>query len=310
MTVFCAAIYKHTSITRNGVFPCCRADASLFEFDGNLDQVLAHPAYVELRQQMMQGVHLPACSKCLKEEQAGQKSWRLKHNERHGTDCSVELRDVEIAFDNICNLRCVGCNPLWSSEWAKHETPTARPKDVVFSTPTLKGGRGVQWIKFLGGEPLMTRRHIDFLQSADRERLNVKYVTNGTHPLTKQCIDLLQECASVEFNVSIDGFGELNERIRPGRNAEWWRVEQFVDRLQTLGWKTAIQTVVHRLNIWHLKPLEKWIHDRNLEWDVRILHNPQHLSILECDAREALSEHLDGLTHPSKLTLQRFLQEN
>lgn len=310
MTVFCAAIYKHTSITRNAVFPCCRTGDSLFKFDGKLDQVLDNPAYVELRQQMEQGNLLPQCAKCLKDEQAGRKSWRLQHNERWGRDTTVELKDIEIAFDNICNLHCVGCDPLWSSEWGKQLNPDKSRKEVTFSSPEFQVPDTVRRVKFLGGEPLMTRRHEQFLEMADRKQLAVQYVTNGTHTLSDRCIELLHECREVQFNVSIDAWGELNEQIRPGRNAEWWRVEQFVDRLQTMTWKTVIQTVVHRLNVWHLKPLESWILSRNLDWDVRVLHEPQSLSILLCDTRDQLIAHLDQLTHPSKLYIQTYLKEN
>ena len=310
MSVFCAAIYKHTSITRNGVYPCCRTGDALFDFDGDLTSVLHRQEYTHLREQMEQGNLLPQCNKCLKDEQAGRKSWRLQHNERWGRDTAVDLKDVEIAFDNICNLHCVGCDPSWSSEWGKQINPHLSRKDVTFSTPQTQVPDSVKRVKFLGGEPLMTRRHEQFLEAAPRQQLAVQYVTNGTHQLTDKTIQLLQECASVQFNVSIDGWGELNEQIRPGRNGEWWRVEQFVDSILALEYKLVVQTVVHRLNCWHLNALETWIEDRNLEWDIRVLHEPSHLSILHTVDKKQLIQHLDTLNHSSKQYIQSILLNN
>ena len=56
--------------------------------------------------------------------------------------------------------------------------------------------------------------------------------------------------------------------------------------------------------------ISNWIEDRNLEWDIRVLHEPSHLSILHTVDKKQLIQHLDTLNHSSKQYIQSILLNN
>lgn len=308
MSVWCAAIYKHTSITKNGVFPCCRSDEKICDFDGNLNDILNHPRYKKIRTQMENGIRINGCEKCIIEEECGKKSWRQVYNERNGTNNTVELKDLEIAFDNICNLACHACSVDWSSQWGKILNPDKSLKEFIWNTPTITNISKINYVKFLGGEPLINRRHRDFLKSIDDlSNLHVQYVTNGTQKLKKEDHILFSKCASVSFNVSIDGFGKLNEKVRPGRNNQWSLIENFINEIQKYEYNLTVQTLLHQQNFYGILDLYNWVKKINANWDIRVCHNPKHLALnnLSLDNKKNLIKMLEKI--PNSQWIINFL---
>ena len=185
----CAAFWKHTNIRGdNRVFPCCRYKAPVTTFKGSLEDVLQSEEYVKLRNTDVST--LWECSKCMYEEKNGKESLRQRMNKEYDTD-TVGLEYLEIGFDNICNLTCDGCWSEFSSAWAKKETGVAKytSVDEIETVPDT-----VKKVLFLGGEPLMTKRHQQFLEKINNpKQVEVIYNTNGTFLLKDDVIELLEK---------------------------------------------------------------------------------------------------------------------
>ena len=280
---FCSAFWNHTNIRGgNRVFPCCRYKTSVQTFDGDLEKVLHSKEYESLRSDSLNGIRNSNCEKCYYEESLNKKSTRQWFNENYQGN-SVELKYLEVGFDNICNLACDGCWEEWSSSWWVKKNPEGKVVEGILSTSDFVNiPETIEKIVFLGGEPLITNRHRKFLQSfSDLSHLTVEYFTNGMFDLTQEDHKLLRKCKSVKFTVSVDGYRELNEKVRTG--SEWNKVEQFITNLE---YEKVVHTTIHRNN-WHgLSEIYNWISINKYTWTTNVLTYPKHLDIINLDDSE------------------------
>jgi len=290
----CSAFWKHTNIRGdNRIFPCCRFKEPVATFNGNISEILQSPEYEKLRNTDVST--LWQCKKCMHEENNGRKSLRQEFNEQYDTD-TVGLEFLEIGFDNICNLTCDGCWSEFSSAWAKKETGIAKytSVDEIEEVPdTLKK------VLFLGGEPLMTNRHESFLRRISQpERVEVIYNTNGTFILKDNIVDLLEKFKNVTFILSIDAYGELNDKVRSG--SKWQDIINFITQIKQLGFALEVNSVLH-LNNWHgIVDLEKFIKGIEVEWTVNVLTYPQHLDIANYKDKNEIVDLIKQTSIPNK----------
>lgn len=288
----CAAFWKHINIRGdNRIFPCCRFKAPIETFNGNMSDVLHSPQYERLRNSDVST--LWQCRKCMHEEANGKKSLRQEFNEKYDTD-TVELKFLEIGFDNICNLTCDGCNGEFSSAWTKKETGklTYTEIDEITEVPDT-----IEKVLFLGGEPLMTNRHERFLKLIkDPSKVSVIYNTNGTFLISE--IGLLKQFNHVKFILSIDGYKDLNDKVRSGSN--WRDVTRFIEQIQILGFDLEVNTVLH-LNNWHgMKELEEYIKTLDVTWTVNVLTYPKHLDIANHRHKKMIIDYIKQTNIPNK----------
>jgi len=294
----CSAFWKHTNVRGdNRVFPCCRFKKPVDTFKGSLEDILISDVYEELRNTDVS--KMPECAKCMYEEHKGRKSLRQKFNEAYDTD-TVGLEYLEIGFDNICNLTCDGCWGEFSSAWSKKLNPDA-PKslhytsiDEITSVPDT-----IKKVVFLGGEPLMTSRHEKFLNLVkDPSKVEITYNTNATFMLSEQLISLLKQFKNVHFIVSIDGYKELNEKVRSG--TKWIDVLNFIEQVKDNNFSMSINSVLH-LNNWHGMPeLESFVKTLNVDWELNILTYPLHLDVKNYSDKEEVKTIINATNIPNK----------
>lgn len=287
---FCSAFWKHTNIrSDNRIYPCCRFKYPVAKFDGDVDKILHLPEYEELRRKSMAGEKIPGCAKCYMEESIGKKvepnyikagaSTRKEFNEIYKAD-EVKLEYLEVGFDNICNLMCVMCSGEWSNRWANFENPDVIPKLNIKDTDEFVNiPDTITHVEFLGGEPLMTNRHITFLEKIKNPTdVTIVYNTNATFMLSDNLINLLREFKDVFFYVSIDAYGELNDKVREGSN--WTDIEKFISQLQELDFNFQIHSVIHTENYHKLNELEDWIFTNDYNWRAMACTYPTELDIV------------------------------
>lgn len=270
----CAAFWNHANL-RNGdrIFACCRFKTPVQMFDGDLKTVLFSKEYDKLRQTNVED--LTQCQKCMHEESKGKESLRQRFNKTYGMD-KIELKYFEVGFDNICDLACDGCWEEWSHTWAlKKSIPI---KDAIRNTSEITSiPDTIEKIVFLGGEPLMTNRHQKFLQLFSRLKdISVEYNTNGMHTIDDKTHHLLSQCKDVKIIVSIDGYGQLNNKVRS--NSDWNTVSNFALEAKK-RYNLEIHTTIHKNN-WHgLPDLKNWININQFTWTTNLLTFPEELDI-------------------------------
>jgi sulfatase maturation enzyme AslB (radical SAM superfamily) len=298
----CAAFWHHTNIRNdNNIFPCCRFKTPIQKFDGDVINILNSAEYKALRKN--EGI-IEGCAKCYHEESLGKKSLRQTFNEEYDTE-TVKLEFLEVGLDNICNLTCDGCWDDFSSSWAKKNKSTI----IVKSSTDIKVlPNTINKLLFLGGEPLMSTRHVKILKIANRTDLDVTYNTNGTFLLDTETIELLNECKHVKFILSIDGYGELNDLVRTG--SSWNDIVEFINQIKNLGFELVIHTVIHKNN-WHGIPeLSKFIDRCNLPWTTNVLTYPKHLDIVNIENKLLVEQTLSTIEFPNKEYTLKHLKCN
>jgi len=249
--------------------------------------VVQHPSALhnspqkrKVRSKMMKGRFPKECDYCWKIEKSGGTSDRVfkssadwawpSFNERAkwtpALDSQVAPTYLEVAFDNICNLKCAYCSPVYSSSW-EHEIrqlgayPTRfrynnlslfrlqkRDKLVAEEHKLFKeafwtwwpelGGK-LQHLRVTGGEPLLaadTWKLLDRLKNEHHPQLIFSINSNLSvpEPLVQR---LSQSLTAIEDRVekiivfaSIDSIGKQSEYIRFGLNEQlfWKNIETLL----------------------------------------------------------------------------------
>lgn len=305
----CAAFYNHFNIRGgNRVFPCCRFKKSVKTFNGDLFSILNSEEYKTLRAES-ETTRLPECGKCWHEEDLGKKSLRQWFNENYSTD-RPQLKYLEIGFDNICNLTCDGCWEEWSHSWWSKKNPESPIKMGITDTEEIEFVPStIEKVVFLGGEPLMTNRHRQFLEKFESlENLTVEYFTNGMFALKAEDHKLLEQCKAVKFTVSVDGFGKLNESVRSG--SDWKTVAKNTKKLSS-KYNVTVHSVIHKNN-WHgILDLFKWTDQNSYNWTTNILTFPPTLDIstLDNESKDKIIKICNSYDIPNKEYIKSHLQE-
>ena len=304
----CSVFWKHINIRGdNRIVPCCRFKKPVATYTGDLDHLLTSKTFQDLRNTDVST--MPECAKCMYEEDNGITSFRQKFNQQLDT-ATVGLEYLEIGFDNICNLTCDGCYPEFSSAWSKKLNPHAHKSTHYTSINEITAiPDTVNKIMFLGGEPLMTSRHKKVLEMiADPSKVKISYNTNATFLLDNDLINILKQFKHVHFIVSIDGYKELNEKVRTG--TKWSDVEAFIKQIQENGFEMSVNSVIH-LNNWQGMPdLERFVETLDLTaphygtglapWYVNILTYPLHLDIRNAKNKQEIVDVIAKTDIPNK----------
>ena len=181
-----------------------------------------------IRKTMLDGNHDSGCQ-CPAEEAAGLPSMRQDALAKFGVQPFGQLKTVEIFFDNVCNLKCRMCSSTHSHLWYEEEkelygvtyNPTKYTKSNLSNEIDVTE---LQEIKIYGGEPLQSQDAETFfkrlLDEAIVENLTIEMSTNATLIPQKHTLEVFKRCKNLKVNLSIDGYGKLNEFIRSGCNWE------------------------------------------------------------------------------------------
>lgn len=269
------------------------------------------------------------CKRCQMEYESGKNSRNVWETERasqwftkqdaidltwkDGTLGKPVIRDLDMRIGNFCNLRCAMCFPGESSLWYKEyeEIFGKQTFDVDAQRYTLDEPGNFDWfdnedyvnnlldhcrylnkIKFGGGEPIIIKRHRQFLQGLiDRgyaKNIELEYSINVT-TVPLYLIDMWKNFRRIKLCCSVDAYGEANTAIR--WPAKWSKVVdtlKFIDSLDT-NVIAFTSTTINILSLEHYSTLMLWLRDQRFKkinnpmWgpmDIsHLVYNPKSLSI-------------------------------
>lgn len=280
--VFCPYLFLHYHVdTDKSTKLCCHSNDSikkeLLPFD--------HEVFKILRNKMLNGEKLRYCTNCYQAESDGMQSLRQRTIEDVVQSKKIELLQQQIdlhlnnekiqpywydlRISNNCNLNCQMCGPLYSSTWAKKlnqdNSHLGYEPDIPINPDTYK-------IQLAGGEPFMIKKFVTMLEKVTNTDCEIIVNTNGTI-LTSSLLDQLKKFNRVLIIVSIDGYRELNEKIRVGSN--WREIDKNIVKLKEVGFDLAVNTVVQKDNVNYLYELGKYIESVGIDdWLLSRLFEP------------------------------------
>lgn len=290
----CALMWSHMSNEPGGtVRSCCIATNRVMDDlnnDFNLGttnpvDILRSSNMQQLRNHLRSGQRPKNCETCWIDEANGKESKRQKYNQYYknwygddgiawseeGTEF-VKLLDMQLIFDNTCNLKCRSCNANYSSKWVAEANDRKVPywkteseidmmdmENSKFWTEFDIWTKDLQRLEIMGGEPFYVkefRNFVDKLVESGKSRdIDLSLSTNGTIADEMFLDKIVQNFKRVSFSVSIDGIGERFEYLRhPGK---WDEVKANLDyfyKLHNSDYPVQIQIThtVTSLNVMYM----------------------------------------------------------
>jgi organic radical activating enzyme len=216
-----------------------------------------------------------SCSYCINDEKIGKQSRRTGEIIRRGNVASPSVgpKYIEITMEYTCNNACMICSQARSSLWKKYTDVDQREdlthavdQDVYQLLENLDLSQ-LDHITIMGGEPLLTDRHVTLLRTLERRgvdlgKIELWYNTNGTCRVDDEVLRLWSRLKQVILKFSLDDTGEaFNYQRFP---ADWNTVSKnmywFRDNLSP-NVLMRVERTVSLLNAHRLTFVDQWVRD-------------------------------------------------
>jgi len=193
-----------------------------------------------IRSELLRGQTPAACSNCARLEQEGGESPRLEYIRRFGTEDLGSIRYLDLTIDNLCNLECIMCSPLYSTRlnasfsgiYPNYEKMPAWSLPLENLIPLISHLPRLEMMTLTGGEPFLSPNVQKLLShcvdSGVASKLSLRIFSNFTvrPPWMIEMLSAFRDC---EILASIDAIGEIYEKIR--HPAKWHLVEENLNWL-------------------------------------------------------------------------------
>ena len=284
---FCYEIYKNLAVwSQNGRLaynPCSFYKGYIKESDEfNLEDVWNGPEHLKLKQLVENDIPIAGCQRCYDAEKNGLESRRMgsqKLYEEYHQDTAIDLdgpSGLDYSVGNLCNLKCVICNPRNSTKWIPDYQKLYPLESIeqyqfekynqieITDSNALKNIKNVHFHG--GGEPLMVENHVNLLKRIKEVKglldVRVFYNVNGTQTVSESVLKLWEECRLIELYFSIDDVGERFNYQRTG--ADWNQVQTnlrwYYDNMPH-NHMFNINCTWSYLNLFYLNELHNWYID-------------------------------------------------
>lgn len=330
---YCALLWSHLSNEPGGtVRTCCIAKHRIKDDQGqdfNLGQhpmmdILTSNTMREFRNQIRAGQDISNCETCWIDEANGKQSKRQEYNEYYkewyGHDAIVwdeepdKILDVQLIFDNTCNLKCRSCNANYSSKWKEEADDRNIPywettaqidmndiENSKFWTDMDRWTEHVLRLEIMGGEPFYMKefkKFVDFLIDSGRSKnIALTLSTNGTIADKKFLDKMARNFKDLAFSVSIDGIKERFTYLRhPG---DWDTVKENLDyyyELHNSEYPVFVQIThtVSALNIMYLPEFHDYFKEHYPKFKIwnNAVHYPKWIcaAVLPGKAKKEISD--------------------
>lgn len=248
------------------------------------NQIISHPIYRKLQDDMKNGVRNKACQVCwdmddkTKVHDDGHNSIKSHRLDLKPIDKDTDGLIVSIFCDNICNMACRMCTPVASNRFQKDLevlkiTDLEDVTDNFFNTnikTNVTSSSQWNWIRnnsneigalsLAGGEPLFNKKVIDLLHVISKD-INLGVTTNGSMFTTKNC-ELLNEFKGLYVTLSIDSVYKNYDYIRYPYKFDKLKIsiKRFLSLCSNIK-DLQINVVVSSLNILEMKSFLEWSSD-------------------------------------------------
>lgn len=257
---------------------CSRSNVPIVKWDKDINWQ-TNPEFNEVRQKMLRGELLPNhCKVCYDYESRGVESYRIHETKDWISKLNIRSIDdlnnitspkyYEIRLSNKCNIMCRGCTPVHShlidKEFKKFNIKQVFEVPNNYKYSTLKNididtlGPDVR-VYLTGGEPTVISEVYRFMElciAAGKTDFDFTLGTNAVK-ISNRFLELTDHFTKMNFSVSIDGYGRINDYWRWG--SDWDTVIQNTKLLQSRGHSIGINFVPGIYNVTNLHLLYEFL---------------------------------------------------
>ena len=301
---FCIFPFVQTVVRTDGSLgPCCHIQTQQNIHSVDIDQFWQSSQLQNMRDSMKAGNEkIQECHKCYKEEATSGQSMRTKslkdykfYNEKHYSQLldyhklnkTAFPQRLEIHLGNLCNLRCLTCNPRDSSAFLAEnqvlKISNDNQKDYQLSDESINQilnlacEHNINILDLRGGESMLMPVIKEKLLAWPQDKastINLRIQTNCTI-MNDDWKTIFKKFRSTEIMMSIDAWGPDNEYIR--FPSDWKEIEKNIETIIGLeNAKTYINCTVSNLNFLLLPKLIAWAKEKNIYINWSQLTFPEH----------------------------------
>lgn len=259
---------------------CARAQSELAPTGSGMQDWKSNPQRLEVRKKMLAGEKNPEyCQLCYNYEDKGIESYRqfetqewvnqLKINSLNDLEKLTQPYYYELRLSNKCNLMCRGCNP-YHSHLIEKESKVFNIKngtDKIANNKTyssidridIASLDRVSRVYLTGGDPTVIPEVFTFMEKCINAGKTDFQFTLGINAqkISDRFLNLCNHFSSLNFSVSIDGFGKVNDYWRWGSDFD--TVIKNTKLLQSHGHNISINTVPGIYNVTNLHLLYEFL---------------------------------------------------
>lgn len=255
---------------------CARSSENVTTFD-KLKDWQNDPDFKKIRNKMLKGELLPTnCSYCYDYENKNIESYRQFETKEWISKLEIKsIQDLdnithpyyyEIRLSNKCNLMCRSCQPAHSHlidrEYKKFKIVHPQPQvfeysnlnriDIDSLSPKVR-------VYLTGGEPTIMTEVYTFMKKCIAQGKTDFDFTLGTNAakISSKFLDLSKNFTNMNFSVSLDGYGKINDYWRWG--SQWDQVIANTKLLESFGHNISINCVPGIYNITNLHLLYEFL---------------------------------------------------
>lgn len=233
-SVYCTAPFNGLTVREDGhVRSCCIGATSIGNLNHeSIEDIQKSPILSEIQSAMINNTAHENCQYCTQiDQESGASAIRqhyLKFYPNYGPDY-FQLKNIDLRWNNSCNLNCMYCSPTFSSTWANklkvvNSSPVKSYQDDLLNF-VLRHVNEINELTLVGGEPMLMKQNYDlFSRLPDSARVSI--LTNLSYDLEKlPCIENLlnRPRKNTIWNVSCENIGQQFEYVRSG--ADWAQIE-------------------------------------------------------------------------------------
>jgi hypothetical protein len=331
MTEFCRhlknGLVYNNDTTAFTVAPCCYflGDRHKIDPDQDLSQQLStHRAH------WMTTDVKSSCKICIDTEEQKMSSYRqTSFDFIKGIDDRLEF--LTVAVNKKCNLACVSCGSEFSSFWYQENVRNNALQDSSVHQMHQEDRQGVitdkfiqllveqdlsslNYIKFGGGEPLMSDTHEKIMALIpDPNKVTVQYTSNFSIMPSKAVMQTWEKFKLVKWIASLDGVGEQFSFLR--WPYKWDKLENFVvEAIDNVPGNVmfGVEHTINPLNIFYFDQFQTWFDQQfssnrygdNSDLNIHSCVGNLGLEHTPMDLRKKIKNKY-GPTHPISISLDQ-----
>jgi MoaA/NifB/PqqE/SkfB family radical SAM enzyme len=288
--VFCILPFVQTVVRTDGAMSsCCNISGTQNIRNTDIAQFWNSSEVAELKQKVLGDQPVPQCELCYKQERVQGESMRIRSLQDYkffskphrskvfnyfGYAEKKFPKKIEWHIQNLCNLKCLTCNPRDSSAFLTenqqlkitnlNQSQYSIDNNIIEKNLQLILNHQVDMLDLRGGESMLIPKIQNMLLSLAPEQYDctLSIQTNGT-VLNSNWKTILSRFKKIKIMLSVDAYGSDNYYIR--YPADWDKIESNTDYfLSQSNINVHINCTISNLNFPLLPKLVYWAKSKKL----------------------------------------------
>lgn len=290
---FCSVPWTTFELYTNGDIKTCSYGKTILGNinEKSIEEILKDDKILQIKKDMLNDVSNNNCVKCqnrnIEEEKfeylKGHYNHLVKNEDIDYTDIeNFDMRFIDLHWSNICNLRCVMCNPKQSSLIAKDldvVVPKIHDNNIQsVINMVVKNQNKLKEIYLSGGEPFFIPHNLNLLDLLDNKNVPLRINTNMNWGQNNKLYKLLKTFANVQLTVSADALGDKFEYIRNG--GSWKTFIQNIEMIKKeTNFRLRLNTIFSVINAQDVDKLIQYFYNtlKITDITINVLYNPKEI---------------------------------